>query len=121
LLDRSLVDRMVYAPGRMVFEGPPILEPPLAQDQASRTPDVIDGPSVDTRTVSPNLGLVEQAKLRDLRAAETRRLASDTKTASSRYVLHVAERTRCTKDEAQHRVEQQSRGVLLPAVVLPFD
>jgi hypothetical protein len=58
LLDRSLVDRMVHAPERMVFEGPPILEPPLTQDQRSRTPDVMNGPAIDTRAVCPNLGLV---------------------------------------------------------------
>ena len=31
LLERSIVDRMVFAPSRPVFEGPPILEPPLRQ------------------------------------------------------------------------------------------
>ena len=35
LLDRSLVDRMVYAPERLVFEGAPVLVSPLAQDQES--------------------------------------------------------------------------------------
>jgi hypothetical protein len=40
LLERSIVDRMVGAPERLVFEGPPLLEPPLAQDQESRRPRV---------------------------------------------------------------------------------
>jgi hypothetical protein len=31
LLERSIIDRMVYAAERLVFEGPPILAPPLAQ------------------------------------------------------------------------------------------
>ena len=31
LLERSIVDRMVVAPSRPVFEGPPVLEPPLRQ------------------------------------------------------------------------------------------
>jgi hypothetical protein len=48
LLERSIVDRMVGAPERLVFEGAPILEPPLAQDQESRKPVVRDGAALDT-------------------------------------------------------------------------
>ena len=66
LLDRSIVDRMVGAPERLVFEGAPILEPPLAQDQASRAPVVIDGRPLDTLAACPPLTIVEQAKLREL-------------------------------------------------------
>ena len=47
LLDRSLVDRMVYAPERLVFEGAPVLDPPLAQDQASRRALTYDGTPLD--------------------------------------------------------------------------
>lgn len=36
LLERSIVDRMVSAPERLAFEGKPILEHPLAQDEAGR-------------------------------------------------------------------------------------
>ena len=43
VLERSIVDRMVGAPERLVFEGPPILAPPLAQDAASRIPTVALG------------------------------------------------------------------------------
>ena len=38
LLDRSIVDRMVGQASRLVFEGGPVLEPPLQQDKASRRP-----------------------------------------------------------------------------------
>jgi hypothetical protein len=37
-LSRSLVDRSVYAPERLVFEAAPVVDPPLLQDQASRAP-----------------------------------------------------------------------------------
>ena len=40
LLERSIVDRTVGAAERLVFEGPPVLEPPLKQDAASRRPVV---------------------------------------------------------------------------------
>jgi hypothetical protein len=39
LLDRSLVDRMVHAAERLVFEGAPVVETPLQQDQSARAPD----------------------------------------------------------------------------------
>jgi hypothetical protein len=38
LLDRSLVDRMVGAAERLVFEGAPVVEPPLVQDRAASLP-----------------------------------------------------------------------------------
>jgi hypothetical protein len=53
LLERSPVDRMVYAPERLVFEGPPVLIPPLIQDHESRCPRVHDGAAIDTRVVCP--------------------------------------------------------------------
>ena len=43
LLERSIVDRVVGAAERLVFEGPPILEPPLAQDAERRRPIATDG------------------------------------------------------------------------------
>ena len=36
LLERSIIDRMVGAAERLVFEGPPVVEPPLRQDAAAR-------------------------------------------------------------------------------------
>jgi hypothetical protein len=55
LLERSIVDRMVYAPERLVFEGAPVLEPPLLQDLASRQAEVTDGAPLDTRKACPPL------------------------------------------------------------------
>ncbi len=43
LLERSIVDRMVGQPGRPVFEGGPVLEPPLVQDKAKRRPVAVEG------------------------------------------------------------------------------
>ena len=40
LLERSIVDRMVFGPERLVFEGPPTLDPPLGQDTEPRKPEV---------------------------------------------------------------------------------
>jgi hypothetical protein len=121
LLDRSLVDRMVAAPERLVFEGAPVVDPPLAQDPALRIPEVMAGPAIDSRAVCPDLGVVDQARLRDLRAVEARRLAPASAAARNRYIAGVAERTGCTRDDARHMVERQCNGILLPRVVLAFD
>ena len=43
MLDRSIIDRSVAAPERLVFEATPILSKPLGQDQESRRPIVHDG------------------------------------------------------------------------------
>ena len=62
LLERSIVDRMVYAPERLVFEGAPILDPPLLQDLASRRATVTDGAPLDTGKACPALTVVEKAR-----------------------------------------------------------
>jgi hypothetical protein len=55
LLERSIVDRMVGAPERLVFEGTPILIPPLAQDAKERAPQITDGTWLDTLAACPPL------------------------------------------------------------------
>ena len=47
LLERSIIDRMVGAAERLVFEGPPELVPPLRQDAAKRRPSVVAGDVVE--------------------------------------------------------------------------
>jgi hypothetical protein len=66
LLERSIVDRMVGSPERLIFEGDPILVPPLAQDRESRRPMAVDGVPLDTLAACPPLTIVETAKLRAL-------------------------------------------------------
>jgi hypothetical protein len=49
LLERSIVDRMVGAPERLVFEGPPVLVHPLAQSVEARRPEVSEGEWLETK------------------------------------------------------------------------
>jgi hypothetical protein len=63
LLDRSIVDRSVGSPERLVFEGPPSVQAPLAQDQSLRQPVVNEGNPIDTRALIPPLTVFEQATL----------------------------------------------------------
>jgi hypothetical protein len=115
LLDRSLVDRMVYAPERLVFEGAPVLVSPLAQDQEARRPIVFDHPPLDTKEACPPLRIVEQARLKDLKNKSANTLAPDRAKARDHFIeCH----TECL---ARRVVEKQCEGTLLPDLALPWD
>ena len=125
MLERSLVDRMVFAAERLVFEGPPSLQPPLIQDVGLRTPVAHDGEPVDTALACRPLTIVERATLRDLRAADMYRLSGPAGRARDKFVHDQAERlavrTGVKLEVASAVVRQQCKGTLLPAVGLPFD
>jgi len=125
LLERSIVDRAVGSPERLVFEGPPVLVPPLAQDKASRRPNAIDGVPLDTVAAYPPLSIIEAQKLKQIRAKERHRLAPEIAKAKERFIALRSQKvaTRSGIDLARARiiVERQCAGVLLPDVVLPFD
>ena len=124
LLERSIVDRMVGAPERLVFEGPPVLEPPLAQDKESRRPVITDGKILDTAACPP-LTVIEKATLDKLKAQASQRLLPERNRARDRFVDEqsdkLAKRTGMSKEEAARVVQSQCRGVLYPDVVLVLD
>src|SRR5712691_7724533 len=125
LLERSIVDRMVGAPERLVFEGAPVLEPPLAQDQESRRPIVTEGMVLDTVASCPPLSIVEQAKLRELHDREAAQLAPQVAKSKAEFITRqcqrLAERTGMDQYRARRVVERQCLGILLSDLVLPFD
>jgi hypothetical protein len=126
LLERSLVDRMVGGPERLVFEGPPILMKPIQQDQDSRRPVAVAGGLLDTSTLFPPPTIVEAAKYEQLKATEKHRLAPEVVKVRAVYVeAKVTEMVKrkpgMTVAAARQAVERQCEGVLLPDVVLPFD
>jgi hypothetical protein len=55
LLARSIVDVTVGSPERLVFEGPPSILAPLAQDQDARRPVAHEGETLDTAAACPPL------------------------------------------------------------------
>jgi hypothetical protein len=124
LLERSIVDRMVGAPERLVFEGPPILARPLSQDKASRRPIVSDGNVLDTIAACPPLTLVEQERLKKLKAEASFSLASEQALAREAWAAdqtqRLIKRTGMSKDEATRVIGCQSQGILLPDVELVF-
>jgi hypothetical protein len=125
LLERSIVDRMVGGPERLVFEGGPVLVPSLKQDKASRHPIAVDGEMLDTAASCPPLTIVESARLDELQAKESHRLAPEAAKAKAafteRQAKKLAERTGIPEPAAKHIVLRQCDGVLRPDIELPFD
>jgi hypothetical protein len=125
LLERSIVDRVVGSPERLAFEGTPVLDPPLAQDQESRRPVAIEGEALDTVAACPPLTILEQAKFWELRAKEVSRLAPEAAKERDAFIdrqaRELAQRTSIDLRRARRTIERQCEGVLLPDVVLPFD
>jgi hypothetical protein len=125
LLERSIVDRMVGAPERLVFEGPPVLDPPLAQDLDKRRPEICDGKTLHTLVSCPPLTIVEINRFQELKAKETQRLKPEAQKARKAFIAKQTQRltgrTGLSNDAAARIIEQQCRGILLPHVELPFD
>ncbi len=125
LLERSIVDRVVGAPERLVFEGPPVLAPPLGQDAERRRPRPLAGETIDTPAACPDLTATEEAQLQELRASETARLGLEVRAARTAFVdkqaKRIVERTGMSPEAAARVVEQQCDGTLLSAVELHFD
>jgi hypothetical protein len=125
LLERSIVDRMVGGPERLVFEGAPILKPPLKQDQKNRRAVVSEGERLDTVAACPPLTIAEKTKLEGLKAKAAHQLAAESAKAHTafvkRQVARMVERTGISERAAERVVARQCRGILLPNVVLPFD
>jgi hypothetical protein len=74
ILPRSIVDGSKGAAHDLIFEGPPVLSEPLAQDARRRRPEVIEGGLADTRTAIPDLTDDECARLAAIDAAEQQEL-----------------------------------------------
>ena len=125
LLERSIVDRMVGGSEHLMFEGGPVLVPPLQQDKESRRPIVVDGVMLDTVTACPLLSIVEQARLAELKAKERERLAPEKAKAREAFIeaqtKKLVARTSMSEKSARQVIVRQCEGVLRPDVVLPFD
>ena len=125
LLERSIVDRMVAAPERLVFEGPPLLMPPVAQDAIARQPHTFDGEPLDTIAACRPLTIIEQSDFAGLRAKQASILAPEIAKQRKAFIDDHSERLARSKNigtsRAHRTVERQCDGVLLPDYVLEFD
>jgi hypothetical protein len=125
LLIRSIVDRMVGASERLVFEAAPVLKPPLQQDRESRRPMASDGKALDTIAECPPLTILETAKLRELRAREAHRLGPESAKIRAAFIAlqsdRIVKRTGMAAQVAERVIARWCNGILLPDVVLAFD
>jgi hypothetical protein len=125
LLERSIVDRMVGAPERLVFEGAPVLDEPLRQDNESRRPFVSEGTALDTLTACPPLTIVEQSRLREIKVKAASRLDNERAKVRAAFIAaqtkKLVEAKGISEREAGQIIKRQCEGVLRPDVVLPFD
>jgi hypothetical protein len=122
LLDRSIIDASVFGPERLVFEGKPVLEPPLRQDAEKRRPQVWDGEVVDTIQAISDLSAAEQKQLEKLKATAACALQPDAeakraiwaKAYARQHGLTVEHATRIITDAVDHHT-------LAPEFELVFD
>jgi hypothetical protein len=125
LLDRSIIDRAVFGPERLVFEGGPILNPPLQQDRESRRPIAVEGDVLDSKVACPPLSTVELARLKELKAIAGQQLAEQAADARAAFIKRRAKKLSDAKgipiDDATRAIKRQCEGVLVPVCVLPFD
>jgi hypothetical protein len=125
LLDRSIIDRMVGAAERLVFEGEPVVVPPLVQDALARKPVVVSGGVLDSLAACPPLSIVELARLDELKAREIERVAPERAKAHAVFVdvqtAKIVKRTKMAPEAARQVVLRQCEGILRPDVELPFD
>jgi hypothetical protein len=123
LLERSIIDRMVGAPERLIFEGAPEVVPPLSQ--GPRPPVVEDGVALDTRAACPDLTPVELSRLADLKLAAAQGFKPECEKVraawAARRVADTMSRFKVPEIAARAIVEKSLGGILLPYTVLPFD
>ena len=124
LLERSIVDRVVGTPERLVFEGAPVLVPPLAQNPVGRRPSVVESGLLDTVAACPPLSIKENTLFRELRAKAAAALSFPARDARRAFVQENKERLIARGIEpaaAARAIDRQCDGILRPSVVLQFD
>jgi hypothetical protein len=124
-LDRSPIDCSVATPEGLKFEGPAVIEPPLAQDAERRCPIAHEGVAIDTLAVSPPLTAYEQARVQERKDKSTKALKNDAAAVRRQYDKEHAEklskRHGVPIETARRLVAQCRNGFLSPYAELQFD
>jgi Protein of unknown function (DUF3631) len=122
LLERSIADRMVCAPERLVFEASPDLEPPLKQEKREAT--VHEGTPLDTMAACADLAGAEHKELQRRKATAARALGKEIEVVRETFVSEQVEKAvsrGMDADKARHMAVQWGMRVLLPGAILEFD
>jgi hypothetical protein len=122
LLERSIIDRMVCAPERLIFEAAPDLAQPLKQQPRPAT--VHHGAPLDTRAACPDLTPNETVELNRLKAASAEALKPEIEAAKAAFLAEreaVLVERGMAPELAHATAVAWSKGVLRPGAVLEFD
>jgi hypothetical protein len=125
LLERSLIDRCVFSPERIVFEGAPVLIGDLAQNESERVPAVYKGGVLDCTSTFQPLSQSEVARLEAAKKTARQRVMLKAREVAGEVDRREAERIQKVRGvgaETAMRLAQRMReGILLPHVRLEFD
>jgi hypothetical protein len=125
LLDRSIVDRMVGSGERLCFEGAPQIVPPLAQDEAKRAPEAVEGEAIRSDRAVRRLTEYERHRVDEAKAASAKALDKSASEVRNKHDKELAEKTSAKSGTslatALRLVKARHRGVLYPDVELEFD
>jgi hypothetical protein len=125
LLDRSIVDRMVGFGERLCFEGPPLVDPPLVQDQAKRAPQAVEGEAIRSDRAVRRLTEYERHRVNEAKAASAKALDKSAAEVRNKHDKELAEKISAKSATppatALRLVQARHRGVLYPDVELEFD
>jgi hypothetical protein len=120
-LIRGPVDIAVGSPERLVFEGAPLVVPPLAQDQEKRRPIAYDGKFIDTKTACPDLTEDEERLYQALVEAAKAALKPEIETAKEAAAEKLAEKRGIKVEQARKVIEASHNGELLSWDSVHFD
>ena len=122
ILIRSIIDASVYGPERLVFEGQPVVEEPLAQDKEVRRPRAYTGNTIDTATAIPALTELEVGGLAELKAEAVRRAEPLVSVARKAWAEAFADRHGLSVKEAERIAGQATtKHILATEFELEFD
>jgi hypothetical protein len=131
ILMRSPVDAIASkTPERIAFEGPPVVEPPLAQDREARAASVTEGYALDTRLALPDLSPDERFKVEAIRAGWRKVLEEEArnvrKARTAERLAKVLEKARAqgsmvSESDLQKELDAAFAGQLAPDFELEFD
>ena len=103
-LERSLIDRFVGSPERLIFEGAPIIEPPLEQER--RDAVAHEGDVLDMKLACPPLTDAEKDEVKQLKDAEAARLKPEMDKARAEWSEgHIKRRVASGMTEAEAKAE----------------
>jgi hypothetical protein len=118
---RSIIDVTVGSPERLVFEGPPRLLAPLAQDQVARRPVAHEGEILDTAAACPPLTPEEERQYAQLVEAAKREKKPEVDTAKEQAAESIAARRSIDLEKARTVVAASTQGQLWSWDMMHFD